>query len=227
MEWRDLNGTSLSYFRIGLTGPRIKAASTTSLTVRNAGDTADADITVGKLNVSGLVLDMNSDAAGSGADWKYTLTVPSSGMTAAVNLTLPVDDGTPGQVLSTDGSGVTSWVSAGSTAACLKEDSTDITFGSTSSVAMFTTGVGDVIKSVTVVIDTTFNGTPSMSVGIVSSVSKYAAATLIDLTAAAGTSFEITPNKSAQGIESLITTYSAGGASSGAARVIVAYSTPS
>lgn len=58
----------------------------------------------------GDTLEINSDASSSGADWKYTLQRPTSGMAAAVTLTLPVDDGTPNQVLKTDGSGALAWI---------------------------------------------------------------------------------------------------------------------
>jgi len=55
-------------------------------------------------------LELNTNAAGSGADWKLTLARPVSGMTAAWTLTLPPNAGTSGYVLQTDGSGNTSWV---------------------------------------------------------------------------------------------------------------------
>lgn len=56
---------------------------------------------------SGITI--NPDAAGSGADWAYHINRPTSGMTAAVTLTLPIDDGTTGQSLITDGAGALSW----------------------------------------------------------------------------------------------------------------------
>lgn len=222
----DLWGTTKAYFKIGgSAGVRLKN-NAGNLEVRNTGDTADATITTSKVNVSGDAVDINSDAAGTGADWKYTLQRPASGMTAAVVLTLPIDDGTAGQVLRTDGSGVLSWASAADTALALKLDSTSLAFGSTSPVAMFNTGAGDIIEYLLVIIDTPFNGTPSASVGIAGSTSKYAAAADFDLTAAAGTVFMIHPGLPAQGAESLITTYSAGGATAGAARIVVHYATP-
>ena len=38
--------------------------------------------------------------------------------------------------------------------------------------------------------------------------------------------YEITPGKTAQGVEALIATYSASSSSAGAARILVEYSTP-
>lgn len=222
----DLAGTVKALFRIGgASGVSLKN-SAANLLVRNAADSADAAITTSKVNVSGDVIDVNSDAAGAGADWKYTLQRPTSGMTAAVTLTLPVDDGSPAQVLSTDGAGVLSWVSASSTASADKLDSTSLAFGTGSPLTMFTTGAGDIINEVEVVIDTSFNGTPSLSIGIAGTVSKYMSATEVDLTQPAGTSFKVHPSLPAGGVENLIATYSAGGASAGAARILVHYATP-
>lgn len=222
----DLLGTTKAFFKIGgTTGVRLKNSSS-NLLVRNTGDTADAEVTASKINVSGDVVDINSDAAGAGADWKYTLQRPASGMSAAVTLTLPVDDGTASQVLSTDGSGVLSWVSAGSTGLADKMDTTSLAFGASSPVAMFTTGAADIIDRVEVIIDTAFDGTPTMSVGVAGTTSKYMGTTDVDLTAVATTVFEVHPGLPAAGAEALILTYSAGGASTGAARVIVHYGSP-
>jgi hypothetical protein len=223
--WSDLLGTTKAFFRIGFTGPRLKD-SAGSLVIRNPGDTADAQLTASKVNVSGDVIDLNSDAAGAGADWKITLQRPAAGMTAAYTLTLPVDDGTPGQILATDGSGVLSWQSAGNTALCNKLDTTSLAFGSAATVAMFSTGAGDVIDMIEVIIDTAFNGAPTLSVGIAGTTSKYMAANQVDLTQPAGTVFQVFPGLNAAGAEALIATYAAGGASAGAARIIVHYATP-
>lgn len=222
----DLIGTTKAYFKLGgTTGVRLKN-SAGDLLVRNTGDSADAAITASKVNVSGDVVDINSDAAGSAADWKYTLQRPSAGMTAAVTLTLPVDDGTASQVLSTNGSGVLSWASAGDTALAEKMDTTSLAFGTASPLTLFTTGAGDIIERVQVIVDTAFDGTPTMSVGVAGTTSKYMATTDVDLTATATTVFESHPGLAAAGAEALIATYSAGGATAGAARVIVFYGTP-
>jgi hypothetical protein len=222
----DLLGTTRAYFKIGgTTGVRLKNSSG-DLLVRNTADSADSAITVSKANVSGDVIDINSDAAGSGADWKYTLQRPAAGMSAAVTLTLPPDDGSPGQVLGTDGSGVLSFVSAGSTASSLKLDTTSLAFGTASPLAMFSTGAGDVIDKVEVIVDTPFDGTPSLSVGITGTTSKYMGTGDVDLTAVAGTVFEVHPGLNAAGAEALIATYAAGGALAGAARILVHYATP-
>lgn len=222
----DLLGTLRATFKIGGTAGVVLKNSAGNLLVRNTGDSADAAVTTSKLNMSGDALDINSDAAAAGADWKYTLQRPASGMTAAVVLTLPPDDGSPSQVLQTDGSGNLSWVSAGSNANAEKVDTTSLAFGTGSPASMFSTTATDIITKVQVVIDTPFNGTPSLSVGVTGTTSKYLSSTDVDLTAAAGTVFEVHPGLPAGGVEALIATYTAGGASAGAARILVTRVTP-
>lgn len=222
----DLFGTTKAFFKIGGTaGVRLKD-SAGNLLVRNTGDTADSAVTASKINVSGDVVDINSDAAGTGADWKYTIQRPAAGMAASVVLTLPVDDGTAGQVLKTDGAGVLAWVAAGDTALADKLDTTSLAFGTASPAAMFSTGAADIVDYIDVVIDTAFDGTPSASVGITGATSKYLSTTDIDLKAAAGTVFTVHPGLGAQGAEALIITYSAGAATVGAARFLVHYASP-
>jgi len=220
----DLLGTTKDYFKLGFTGVRLKNSSG-NLLVRNTGDSADAEITASKVNVSGESLVINSDSAGTAADWKITVQRPTSGMTADVALTLPVDDGTAGQVLSTDGSGILSWVSAGSTALADKVDTTTLAFGSTSPLALFSTGAADIINYIEVVVDTAFNGTaPTMSIGVSGTTSKYTATTEVDLKSTG--SYLIHPAQIAQGIEALIATYVADASSAGSARILVHYCTP-
>lgn len=224
-NWSDIIGVSTSFFKIGFSGFGLKNSSGT-MEVRNTADNAYAPIVTSKLNVSGDVVELNSDAASSGADWKFTIQRPSSGMTAAVTLTLPTTDGSPNEFLRTDGFGVCSWASAGDTSLADKLDTTTLGFGTASPAAMFTTGANDVIEYIEVVIDTAFNGSPSASVGITGTTSKYMPSTAIDLTQAASTRFVYHPGLPAGGSENLIITYAAGGASAGSARFIVHYATP-
>jgi hypothetical protein len=220
----DALGTSKAYFKLGIAGVRLTNNSG-NLDVKNAAGNADAAITASAVNVSGETLTLNSDAAASGADWKITLNRPASGMTANVDLTLPVDDGTPGQVLGTDGSGVLSWISAAATSLCDKVDTTTLAFGSAATVALFSTGAADVINKLQVVVDTPFNGTaPTVSIGVAGTVSKYSAVTDVDLKTAGV--YEINPGLPAAGIEALIATYAADSSSAGSARLLVFYATP-
>ena len=222
--WSDLVGSTKGYFRLGLTGPRL-TNNAGNLDIKNAANNADAAITASAVNISGNTLTINSDAAESAADWKMTLSRPASGMSANVAITLPPDDGTPGQVMVTDGSGVLTWASAASTALCDKVDTTELAFGSSATVALFSTGVADVINKIQVVVDTPFNGTaPTVSIGVAGTVSKYSAVTDVDLKTAGV--YEINPGLPAAGIEALIATYAADTSSAGAARILVFYASP-
>ena len=236
----DLVATFKSYFRIGKTGPRLKNNGG-ALNVRDAGDTADAALTAAAGTFSGALtgtvlnttasagtITLNSGAAGSGANWTYTIQRPTSGMTAAVTLTLPIDDGTAGQILSTDGNGVLSWVSAGSTSACLTVDTTSIAHNSSSTVSMFTLPANAVVEMVRVYVDTVFNATgpANLTVGVSGTTSKYMGTGDLDLTVAGV--YEVVPSLTANGsTEALIVTFSAGtSGSAGAARVEVFYTIP-
>jgi len=223
--WQDILGTTAAYFKIGLAGVRLKNSSG-NLLVRNTGDSGDAEITASKVKVSGDSLEVNSDAAETGADWKFTLARPTSGMTGNITLTLPPDDGTTGQVLQTDGNGNLSFVSAGSTAACSTLDTTSVAFGASSPVTAFTLPANAVISEIEVVVDTAFDGTaPTMSVGVSGTTSKYMPTTAVDLKTAGIYKFH--PGLAAEGsTQALIVTYSADSSAAGAARVIVHYAVP-
>lgn len=226
----DLVGTAVSYFKIGLgsTAVRLKNAAGV-LRVRNDGDSADLPIVASKVSASGDSMELNEDAAGSGDDWKYTLARPASGMTAAVTLTLPINDGSPSQAIVTDGSGNLSFVTLGGAADQAATDTTTLAFGDSSPVAMFTKQANALVKLIRVIIDTPFNGTaPTLSIGIVGTTSKYAATSEIDLKAAAGSIFEICPEDAATvGTEALIATYNADSSSAGSARILVDTVVPS
>lgn len=223
----DLFGTLKDTFQLGLGGVKLKNVAA-GLVVKAVDGTTDAPATASKINISGDVLEINSDAAGSAADWKYTLQRPVAGMTAAVTLTLPVDDGTPSQVIQTDGSGNLSFVSAGTTAHLMATNSTDIVFGSGTPVTLFTLPDGAVIHQVDIIIDTPWTtGAANITVGIAGTTSKYMAATENDLYAAAKTVFSVHPGiVPPGGTEALIATYAASTANAGAGRIIVHYSIP-
>jgi hypothetical protein len=118
------------------------------------------------------------------------------------------------------------FISSGSTAGKSTKDTTTLAFGSSSPLSLFTLPANAVIASIRIIVDTAFNGTPSLSIGITGTTSKYVASTQVDLTVAR--SYEIYPDLVAAGsTEALIATYAASGASSGSARILVDYSIPS
>ena len=222
--FKDLKGTTENIFRIsnnawkGITG---------GMAARNSADNADVKVQASQFeSTSNTGLIINADAASSGADWSITLNRPSSGMTANYTLTLPVDDGSPSQVLQTDGSGVLSWVSgSGSVADKMSVDTTSIAFGTATPITLFTTPSNAIVHRVQVVIDTPFNGTPTLTVGVAGTTSKYMSSGQNVLTGIAKDIYESNPGETASS-EALIATYAAGGASVGAGRILVYYSVP-
>ncbi len=223
----DFKGTSQSSFQIQKGGARFKNNSGT-LESRNAANSAYADFVANILRAAGDSIVLNNDAAGSGADWLMTIARPSSGMTAAITYTLPATV-TNGYILSTDGSGNLTWVApAASTAANITRETTTLVFGDSSPVAMFTLPANAVIDRVSVIIDTAFDGAPTLEIGISGTVDKYMDATQVDLTDAAQSRYESHPNHAPLGTsESIIATYADGGATAGSARLVVDYSIPS
>lgn len=229
--WKNLIGTTLAKFQLGVGGVNIKSVAS-KLRARNAGDSADAPVVGSVLGASGNDIELNESAAGSGADWKFILRRPSSGMSEARTLVMPSGNPAVGQalqVLSYSGGVVTLdylTVAAGNDKTVV--DTTSLAFGTTSPLSMFTLPANAVVMLVKVIIDTAFNGTPSVSVGVSGTTSKYLGTSDVDLTAAAGTVFEIAPGLTANvSTEALIATYSAGSASAGAARILVEYVIPS
>ncbi|MCC5631700.1 hypothetical protein LC613_28700 [Nostoc sphaeroides CHAB 2801] len=225
----DLKGTSLPSIQIEKAGVRLKN-NAGDLQVKNSADSAFTKVTASiheSTSDTGLVI--NSDAASTGADWKITLARPTSGQTADYTLTLPTSAGSPSQVLTTNGSGVTSWttVSGGTTNGQLV-DTTALAFNSASSVSMFTLPANAVVHRVEVIIDTPWaTGSATMTVGVSGTTSKYAGSNLIDLYGTAKDIYVSTPGEIANAsAESLIITYAASTATAGAARVLVYYSNP-
>jgi hypothetical protein len=221
----DLKGTTIGSFLLGLTGVRLKNDSG-NLVVRNNADNANAEVTTSKLNVSGDGIVINSDAAGSANDWVLNLN-RSASQTQNITLTLPPDDGTSGQVLQTDGDGVLSWVSAGTTADLVHVNSTTLAFGD-SSPTLFSLPANAVVHKVRVIVDTPFDGSsPSLSIGLTGNTSKYMATTQVDLKGAAEDVYETNPGKAPVGTtESLLATYVPDSSSAGSARIEVHYSNP-
>ena len=229
--FRDLLGTSLTKFQVGLgaAGLAIKVASG-KFRARNVADSADAPLVGSIIAASGDSIQINEDAINSGADWAYNINRPASGMTAAQSLTLPPDAGTNGFALITNGAGIASWQSVAGGADKGVTDTTAIAFGSTSPVSNFTLPANAVLLEVKVVIDTPFTGGTgaSLSVGIAGTTAKYMGSGSVDLTAAAKTPFSADPSEiPVASAESIITTYTAGGATAGAARILITYVNPS
>lgn len=210
--WSKLTGTQVGKFILGLAGVTLKN-SAASLQVKNNADTAFADV-----QAKDVIVSNNS----TGFDVTFTA---SGSQGADYTLTLPVDDGSPAQVLATDGSGVLSWITIATSQAWTAE-TTNLVFGSTSPVTMFTLPANSIIDKVAVYIDTAFDGTPTMSVGVNGgSASKYVASGDVLMTTLGR--YDVPNTEIPVGsTEALEITYAAGGASVGAARVVVTYAVP-
>lgn len=224
----DLLGTTKAFFQIEIGGVKL-GNNAGNLTVKdNAGD--DSDVTVKKAFLSGDEIEINSDAAGSGADWKMKLKRPAVGMTEAVDFTLPPTHGTPNQILKTDGAGNLDFVTGVEVSTQnVSVDATVLAFDTSSPVAMFNLPVGAVVELVRVILDTAFNGTaPTLSIGIAGTVSKYMATTQVNLKGTAKDIYESKPAEAAivGSPEAVIVTYVADVSTAGAARIEVHYSIP-
>ena len=223
-KFSDLLGTSLSDFRIGLKGPRIKNNSGT-IEAKNAADSAFAGLKASTLQATGNTIQLNANAAATGTDYTYTIARPNTGMSSAVTVTFPATTGTAGQALVTDGSGNLSYASTASTASCQTTDTTSIAFGSTSPIAMYTSPINAVSNNVRVIVDVPFNGTPSLSIGTTGTTSKYMSATQMDLSTVGV--YEAYPGLAPIGTtEAIIATYAASGATTGSGRIEIDYSVP-
>jgi hypothetical protein len=208
----DLKATFNNIFQIGKGGVKLKNNSQ-NLQIRNSADTEYSDISAKELNLQGV-----------NGDYSISVKKPNA-LAVNYDFILPPDTGSPSQVLSTDGVGNLSWVDAGNTAPLLKFDTTTIAHDSSSPVTMFTLPANAVVRLVQIIVDSAFDGTPTLSVGITGTLSKYLATTQVDLNEVG--SYEVSPTAIASGTtENLIATYSSGGATVGSCRILVAYHTP-
>lgn len=227
----DLLGTVRTKFQLGIGGPQLKNNSGVVET-RNAADSAYVQMRMLLAAITGDDVVLNEQASSSGASWKYTLRRPSTGMTHDLTVVMPSGDPSPGQALTvaTFSANVVTlqWTTIAAGTDKVVVDTTTIAFGDTSPKSMFTLPANAVCRRVKVIIDTPFNGTPQLSVGIAGTTSKYLASTQVDLTAAVGTVFEVDPGLASVGsTENLIATYVSGGASAGSARIEFDYAIPS
>jgi len=226
LNFLKLDGTTASKLQLNAAaGGTVLKNIAGALAVRNSADNADATITGAEFLASGDTgLVINSDATSTGSDWKISIARPSTGMSSAWTLTLPVSAGSANQVLSTDGAGNTTWINTAS-GATDTTISTALAFGSGATVACFTLPIGGVIMSVEMIVDTAFDGSPTASVGIAGSQSLFMGTGDMNLNISAGWNTE--PNVAPAGsAEPVLIYYTAGGSSVGAARLLINYSVP-
>ncbi len=117
-----------------INGTAITAVTGTGAVVLAAAPTFTSSITVGvAAGTTGSILFKGTTSG--------TITLKSADAAGTYTLTLPTDDGDSGQVLSTNGSGVLSWVSAGGvpTTITVANEATD----TSCFIAFFTAATGD------------------------------------------------------------------------------------
>jgi hypothetical protein len=204
----DLAGTLLSGFRIGL-NKLVSAAGV--VTFRNKEDTANVAVAA-------------SEARLLGATYQTTLAPASSGQTGNLTFRMPAADGSTDQAVCTDGAGNFIFRTIATGANAVKCEDQVIAFGSASPVTVVALPAGATIQRVTCEVETAFNGTPSLSVGLVGTISKYMGTTDMDLAVAA--TYEVAPMIEEAGAVSPIITYSAGGATIGSARISLQWVIP-
>ena len=209
-NWLKIKGTQLSSFVLGFLGVRLKDDAG-DLAVRTNDDTGYAAIKASEVNLEGA--------------YEVNLKTSAS-QTADYSLTLPVDSGSPGQQLTTDGSGVLTWEDAGDTSLCWKADTTSFAFGSGATVTMFTLPANAVVDRVSVIIDTAFDDSPSMSVGVNGgSASKYIGSGDVLMTSVGR--YDVPNDSVANGSsEDLEIYYTPASSTVGAGRVLVTYAIP-
>ena len=110
-----LFGTALSFFRIGPNAGIKNNAGT--IEIRDAIDSTFVGVKASIVQATGNAIELNANAAETGADHKYSIARPGTGMAAAVTLTLPPNVGTAGQVIQTDGLGNLSYATLSGTEA--------------------------------------------------------------------------------------------------------------
>lgn len=229
-RFADIIGVLGGKLQLGLGGAQINNNAGT-VEARNAADSAYAQMRMLLAAITGDDIVLNEQASSSGSSWKFTLSRPSTGMTHNLTVVMPSGDPSVGQALtvaSFSSNIITlQWTTIAGGSEKLVVDTTTVAFGSTSPIAMYTAPANAVHTMFQVIVDTTFNGTPTLSIGVTGTTSKYVASTQVDLKAAAGTIFEICPGVTANGsTENVIATYSAGGASAGSARILAYYAIP-
>lgn len=177
------------------------------------------DITVSQLLQTGLSMLLNSDAAQSGADWRYSLNVPATGMTANQAITFPVNQGQAEQALIGNGAGVLQYASV------IRSVPLAFNFGAAATTSFFTLLAGDFLRRIECQIIIAFNGTaPTIAIGIAGNTGKYLPSGRADLKSASGGLLGF-PNRldAPSADEPIVLTYTASSSTVGSARLIAHY----
>lgn len=161
----NLTRTLSTYFRFGTL--RLKDSSGV-MEVRNAADSANADLAANKLRVKG------SNAANA-----VILDAPGS-LGANLTLVLPGSDGASGEYLKTNGSGTLSWGTPGSNSDMTQVES--FTEATSSPLTIFAPAANTVIRQITIEVTVAASGgSPTVQVGYAADPDAYLLTTESDL----------------------------------------------
>lgn len=214
----DLAGTLRNSFRIGL---NLFKSVSGAIEARNKDDTADVAVVGREFHIR----DPNSG-------FVYKVTIPSTSpayLSGDLEFVLPPDNGSSNQALLTDGSGNTYWGTVATGANAMKSQEEVITPASGGSTSVFIPPQGAIIHRVMVSVETAFDGAPTIEIGVTGQTARYMQSTQNELDVI-NQVWENQPmykdNDATPANREVLITFAAGGATVGAARVVVTYSNP-
>ena len=233
-KFLNLIGTVLDRFQFGIGGPMFKRDGD-EIAVRNNDDTDFEALQALLIRVFGDTIELNAGADEDNADWIMRLVRPTTGMTTNIDIILPTGVPSPDDELYVvsyaTGTVTLGYRASGGEGATnvVHVDETDLAFGSSSPLALLTKPANALVDRVKVIIDTPFDGEEAqVSIGVAGTTAKYGASSHIDLTAPAGSVFELDYGVLATGgTEDIIATYAGDGSNAGAARIQIFYVIPS
>ena len=220
----DLTGTSKPDFQIDANndGPALQNDSGNLKLVDAAGDSVHT-------TALDVALEGTSDQIVLDSLGTFPTTISSGTTTEAVQVTLPPDNGAPGDILYTDGSGVTTWAAPpGGATNIVQTVRKAIAFGDSSPITLFNLPADAVVQEVSVLVNTGYDGTaPQITVGIAGNTSKFTAA--IDANLKVIGSYAVTACRrvaTSGSPQALIATYVADSSAAGAGFIDITYVVP-
>jgi hypothetical protein len=138
-----------------------------------------------------------------------------------------ISGGSDGDLLSTDGNGVLSWSSAGNTKSFINTSQQSLTALSDAVIPLASLVKDALVESVSVYIDTVYDGTPTISVGVTGATDKYFTNNDVDMAVVDRWDVAYSGLNVPVGGETVNIYYNNGGqATTGTLRVIIRYSIP-
>jgi hypothetical protein len=140
---------------------------------------------------------------------------------------ITIQGGNVGDVLTTDGTGNLSWARAPVLSSLTNNRQVSMAYNSLAVVELVTLPVGSLVELVSIYVDSAYNGTPSISVGVTGSPEKYFQQSAIDLTVSDRWDASYRGMNVGVGGETVNIYYNNGGqATLGSLRVVIRYSVP-